>query len=122
MDNNKSTLVIGASPNPSRYSFLATQRLRGQNHFVIPFGIKKGEIAGMQIQNDWPEGQTFHTVTLYIGPKLQPDYYDRIIALKPERVIFNPGTENPEFEVLLQEAHIETLNACNLVMLSAGTY
>lgn len=117
----KSTLVIGATPNPERYAYKATVMLNEYGHPVIPFGIKKGEIAGIEILQDKPQG-AFDTVTLYLGPQNQPPYYDYIIGLHPKRVIFNPGTENPEFASLLHDKGIGVVEACTLVMLRTGQY
>ncbi len=118
----KKTIVIGASDNPERYSYKATVALKKHDHEVIPIGIKEGEINGVKISTSKAKIDNVDTVTLYVGPKNQPDWYDYIISLNPKRVVFNPGTENPEFEKLLNEKNIETIEACTLVMLSIGNY
>ena len=118
----KKTLVIGASTNPNRYSYLAVERLRSHNHEVIAYGVKSGKIADVAIETIWNEQWEVDTVTLYLNPMNQEPYYDRIIALKPRRVIFNPGTENTEFSDRLNDAGIQTEIACTLVLLSLGTY
>jgi predicted CoA-binding protein len=118
----KRTLIIGASSNPSRYSYLAAQRLIGAGHPVLLLGRRKGFALGQEIfleKMDWAD---IDTVTLYINPSHQPEYYDYIISLKPTRVIFNPGTENPEFESMLGSINIIPVRACTLVMLSVGQY
>lgn len=112
----KKTLVIGASPNPSRYAYLATQMLQEYGHEVIPFGLKKGQIGDLEIVTERPN-EAFDTVTLYLGPQNQEPVYDYILGLKPKRVIFNPGTENPAFEARLEAAGIQALQACTLVLL-----
>lgn len=117
----KKTLVIGAAPDSSRYSYKATVMLNDHGFPVVPFGIKKGSIEGITIVNEKPTDE-FDTVTLYLGPQNQPQYYDYIIGLKPKRVIFNPGTENPEFEDLLKANNIQPLEACTLVLLSTGQF
>lgn len=119
---DKKTLVIGASENPERYAYKAVMKLQDKNYPVIAFGLRKGNINGQDIVTDFPNEKDIHTVTLYVGPKNQPAYYDQIIALKPRRVIFNPGTENPEFEEKLTELGIEALEACTLVMLASKQY
>ncbi len=116
------TLVVGASTNPSRYANIATNRLLENGHSVILFGLKNGEIFSIPIYTEWDKTWLIDTVTLYIGPQNQPEYIDRIIALKPRRVIFNPGTENDNFINLLQENGIETEIACTLVLLATGSY
>jgi predicted CoA-binding protein len=115
-------LVIGASNNPDRYAYKAIEMLLKYSHQPIPFSKKKAEVCGLVIENEWKSWGDVHTVTLYINPELQKAYYQDIIALKPQRVIFNPGTENPEFEVLLKENGIEPTEACTLVMLSTGQF
>lgn len=118
----KKTLVLGATPNPSRYAYVATQKLKSYGHEVIPMGIKKGEIDGIKIENSTPQYEGVDTVTLYINPDLQKLYYDYIFSLKPKRIIFNPGTENFELIRLAKEQGIETELGCTLVMLSIGNY
>ena len=118
----KKTLVIGASTNPSRYSYLAIKRLLRFNQPVVAIGLRKGEVEGIEIETKKVPFEDVDTVTLYIGAKHQPEYYDYIISLKPNRVIFNPGTENPEFYRLLKENNIEVEVACTLVLLSTNQY
>jgi predicted CoA-binding protein len=116
------TLVIGATENPQRYSHLAVERLREFNHEVVALGLKEGSIGDVKIFKGQPAFENIHTVTLYINPSRQPQLYDYILGLKPKRVIFNPGTENEEFESLLNKAGIETMEACTLVLLSINAY
>ena len=118
----KITIVIGASPNPARYSNLAVKRLKLNGHEVIPIGIKKGDIEGTSIVIGTPEVKNADTVTLYLIPQRQREYYNYILSLKPKRIIFNPGAENPELEKLAEEKGIETLEACTLVLLSTTQY
>lgn len=118
----KKTVVLGASENPSRYSFMAVNRLLMAGHEVIAIGAKKGKIRDIEIQTELGGMDNVHTVTLYLNPVHQELYYDAILKLKPDRVIFNPGTENPDFEEQLQKAGIETMEACTLVLLSTGQY
>ncbi|MEM7574369.1 MAG: CoA-binding protein [Bacteroidota bacterium] len=117
-----STLVLGATPNPQRYAFIATLRLLAAGQEVELVGIKKGEIGGLSIQQGQPPLENIDTVTLYVGARHQPAYYDYLLSLKPRRVIFNPGTENPELMQLLRENGIEPVIACTLVMLASGEY
>jgi uncharacterized protein len=118
----KKTLIIGASPDPSRYSYKAAHMLRRFNHGIVNVGIKKGEVAGIEIEKPGEIHQGIDTITLYIGPALQAQYHDYILATKPKRVIFNPGTENYELEKLLDLHGIEPVEACTLVLLSTGQY
>jgi predicted CoA-binding protein len=118
----KRTLIIGASSNPSRYAYLAAEKLLAYGHEIMLVGRKKGVVFGIDIQTEKLFWEDVDTVTLYINPSHQPDYYDYIISLKPKRVIFNPGTENPEFEDILLNKNIVPVEACTLVMLSIGQY
>ncbi|GAB5399631.1 MAG: CoA-binding protein [Aureisphaera sp.] len=118
----KNTLVLGASTNPSRYSNIAIHRLIEKGNPVLAFGLREGEVSGVSIHTEKEPFENVDTVTLYVGPKHQPEYYDYIISLKPKRVIFNPGTENPEFYELLRENDIEVDVACTLVLLGTNQY
>ena len=116
------TLVVGATPNPERYSFLATALLEEKGFAVYPFGIKKGFIHETAIINEWPKELSIDTVTLYLGPTAQTEYLEAIIALAPRRIIFNPGTENPILASLAEKNGIQTMEACTLVLLKTGQY
>lgn len=116
------TLIIGASTNPERYSFKAITSLRQHKYDVIAHGLKSGIVADIEIQTEWPVNEKIDTVTLYVGPKNQPEYFDRILALKPRRIIFNPGTENLAFEQIASEAGIQCEEACTLVLLATNQY
>lgn len=118
----KKTLVFGASTNPQRYSYIAMNELVKHGHDVVAFGLKKGTVAGIEIDNEQKQYEDIDTVTLYINPQRQVAYYDYILSLKPKRVIFNPGTENQEFYDLLRENNIEFERACTLVLLSISQY
>ncbi|CAH0174653.1 hypothetical protein SRABI27_01099 [Pedobacter sp. Bi27] len=118
----KKTLIIGASPNPSRYAYKAANMLKRFNHEIVNVGIKKGEVGGVEIEKPDQIHTDIDTITLYIGPALQAQYHDYILATKPKRVIFNPGTENYELEKLLDQHNIEPVEACTLVLLSTGQY
>lgn len=119
---DKRTLVIGASENPARYSNMAIHSLLNHNIEVVALAKRTGEVEGVKIITSFPKTEKIHTVTMYIGPQRQPEYYDDIIALKPKRVIFNPGTENKEFYTLLENYNIMVEQACTLVLLSTGQY
>jgi hypothetical protein len=116
------TMVLGASTNPERYSYMATVMLMEKGHAVYAYGIKKGTIQSLPIVQDWPKTGSIATLTLYLGPTAQEEYYDQMIALKPERIIFNPGTENPILVQLAHAAGISTIEACTLVMLTTGQF
>lgn len=118
------TVIIGASPNQDRTAFQAASMLKAHGHEFFPFGVKEGEVLGQQIMNQSQlKGVSgIHTVTLYVRADLQKSWYDDILSLKPKRIIFNPGTENPEFVQIAQINGIEAIEACTLVMLSTGQY
>lgn len=118
----KRTIVLGATPDSTRFAYKAAHMLVQYGHEIIPVGIKKGEVAGQPIRNDQPIIEGVDTIALYIGPKNQPQLYDYILKIKPKRIIFNPGTENDELIVLAQENNIQVVEGCTLVMLSVGTY
>jgi uncharacterized protein len=118
----KKTLVLGATPNPERYAYMATQRLTKAGHEVVLVGKKKGDILGITIDNETPQYEGIDTVTLYLNPENQKPYYDYILGLKPKRIIFNPGTENWELVKLAKAHEIETEIACTLVLLSTEQY
>ncbi len=120
----KRTLIVGATTNPDRYAFLVAQQFASRGMEFIPIGIKKGVVFGEEILDlkVKPDLKDIHTITLYLGPANQSEWMDYLIGLKPKRIIFNPGTENPEFFKKAKKAGIEVLPACNLVMLSTGQY
>ncbi|WP_373519676.1 CoA-binding protein [Pricia sp.] len=118
----KKTLVLGASLKPSRYSNLAVNRLLNNGINTEAFGLRTGQIGEVAIKSDFGDFQDIHTVTLYIGAKHQSEYIDQILRLKPKRLIFNPGTENPELYEILKKNGIEVEVACTLVLLATGQY
>jgi uncharacterized protein len=123
MENkSRKTLVLGASLNPSRYSFLAINRLRNHGHEVVAIGKTTGNIGDVNIITERPQINDVDTVTLYLNEENQKQYYDYIFSLKPKRIIFNPGAENEELEKLAKEKGIQPLEACTLVMLSTAQF
>lgn len=118
----KRTLIIGASNNPERYAYKAAERLLAHGHEIELLGLRPDVIFGRTIDTEQKAYEGLDTVTLYVGPQRQPGYYDYVISLKPKRVIFNPGTENAEFETLLEKNGIEAEEACTLVLLGTGQY
>lgn len=118
----KPTLVVGATHRPEKYAYKAIQSLRLHGHPVVAFGRMKSQVGDVAIEDTWDASWKVDTVTLYLNPQNQQAYYDRIIDLRPNRVIFNPGTENPAFEKQLNEASIPFEIACTLVLLSIGEY
>ena len=116
------TLVLGATPNPARYAYKAVHQLLNKNVEVVPMGIKEGVIASIPIVSVNEQQENIHTVSLYVRAARQEEYYDFIINLAPKRVIFNPGTENPQFAQKLNKAEISWENACTLVLLSTNQY
>ncbi len=120
---NKKTVVLGASPNPGRYSNLAVNRLLAHNHTVIPIGKRKGTINQLEILTEKPvDISDVDTVSLYLNANNQKEYYDYILSLHPKRIIFNPGAENEELASLAANNNIQAMNACTLVLLSTNQY
>lgn len=119
---NKKTLVLGASLNPDRYSNMAINRLTASGHTVVAVGLREGTVAGVEISTQPEPFEDIDTVTLYLNPKRQVEYYDYIVSLNPKRVVFNPGTENPELYEILKKNNIENEVACTLVLLSTNQY
>ncbi len=115
-------MVIGASENPVRYSNMAIRSLRKKGVEVVSLAKRMGKVVDVAIQTDFPENEEIHTVTMYVGPQRQTEYYNSLLKLNPKRVIFNPGTENNELIDKLESKGIETIEACTLVMLSTGQY
>ena len=116
------TLVIGASTNPSRYSNMAVNRLLEKGHEVKAIGLRQGKINNIEIDTNLIPHKDVNTITLYLNPVNQKEYYGYIISLKPKRVIFNPGTENPELYELLKKNNISFEVACTLVMLATDQF
>ncbi|MFZ1530320.1 MAG: CoA-binding protein [Ferruginibacter sp.] len=119
---NKKTLVLGASANPTRYSYLAVKKLKAYKHPVVALGRKEADIDGTAILTGQPPLDQIDTVTLYLNPANQVSYYNYILSLKPKRIIFNPGTENDELAQMAAKQGIEPVEACTLVLLSTGQY
>jgi predicted CoA-binding protein len=118
----KKTLVLGASSNPQRYSFLAINKLRKNGHPVVAVGRKNTTVADVPITTDKNPATEVDTVTLYLNARNQKEYYDYILSLRPKRIIFNPGAENDELETLAKANNIQTMEACTLVLLSTGQF
>ena len=118
----KKTVVLGASPNPARYSFKAVKSLLRYGHEAVAVGFRPGVIYNTFIQRGMPEIEDVHTIVLYIGPERQLEYHDYIISLQPQRVIFNPGTVNETFMEELKKKGIEVIEGCTLIMLDDNKY
>lgn len=120
----KKTVILGATDNPSRYAYTAAAMMDSRGVDFVPVGIKKGVVFGRDILdlNHRPPISEVETITLYIGAQNQPEWYEYILSLHPKRLIFNPGTENPELEKLAREKGIEVWPACTMVLLSSGQY
>ena len=116
------TAVFGSSVKPMRFSFKAINKLRQNGYPVHALGLREGRVADVDIQTGKPDLTDVHTVTMYLGPQNQPEYYDYIQSLKPQRVIFNPGTENNEFANILKDNGVEVVEYCTLVMLDMDMF
>lgn len=117
-------MIVGATTNRGRYAYLAAEMLTEYGNEIVPVGIKKGDVLGKEILDirNKPSVTDIDTLTLYIGPDHQPEWYDYLLGLKPKRIIFNPGTENEEFQRKATQQGVEVLEACTLVMLRSNQY
>ena len=122
MNEKKKTLVLGASDNPSRYSYLAIQGLRKYGHPVVAIGSRKTKVEDVEINTTKDLSNDIDTVTMYLNPSHQKEYYDYILSLNPKRIIFNPGAENDELALLAKEKNIKSMDACTLVLLGTNQY
>jgi hypothetical protein len=122
MNTNKPVLVLGASDNPARYSYLAVHRLRNKGYPVFAIGKRFTLVADVPVETEKKNFQNIHTVTLYLNPAHQQEYYNYLLSLKPKRIIFNPGAENEELYQLAEQNGIQPLEACTLVLLSTGQF
>lgn len=118
----KKTMIIGVSTRTDRYANKAAHRLTFTGHPIINIGIHKGIVAGVPIETADVPHRDVHTITLYINPDKQVYYYDYILRTQPKRIIFNPGTENPILKEKAEQAGIETIEACTLVMLATNQF
>lgn len=116
------TLVIGASTNPQRFSYLAIKSLVKHKVDVVAVGLKEGEVEGVKILVNKPLLNDIHTISLYLNAERQKEYLDYFLSLNPKRIIFNPGTENGELIKLVREKKIKLVFDCTLVMLNNGSY
>jgi len=119
---HKKTLVLGASLKPNRYSNLAINLLTDNKIETVAFGLKAGNVSGIAIDTELIAYKNIHSISLYLNPQRQKEYYNYILALQPKRVLFNPGTENPELMELLDDNNIDYEIACTLVLLRIGNY
>jgi predicted CoA-binding protein len=122
MKEPKKTLVLGASQNPARYSYLAVHRLRAHQHPVVAIGKRDGKVADVNIIKEHPPMNDIDTITVYMNQNNQKQYYDYILSLHPKRIIFNPGAENDELAEMAAQQGIQPMEACTLVLLSTGQY
>lgn len=119
----KTTLVLGASSNPDRFSYKAIEKLQSMNNEVIAIGRKDVKLENIKIRAGMPKDLgLIHTVTMYLNAQNQKEYYNYILSLHPERIIFNPGTKNQELAHLAKEKGIEVIEDCMLSMLNSGIF
>jgi len=116
--------VLGASPNPERYSNKAIRMLREYGHEVVPVNPGQQEIEGLPVVPDLAQlaSGSIDTVTMYVQASRSDSLLDVLVALRPRRVIFNPGAENPTLAAKLEKAGIEPVENCTLVMLRVGSF
>ncbi len=114
--------VLGASENPNSYSNKAVRLLKKKGFEILAVGKNNGMIDDVIVQTHLENNQNVDTITLYLSPENQKNYYSIITKLKPQKVIFNPGAENPELQQILEENHISYENACSLVLLNLNQF
>jgi predicted CoA-binding protein len=122
--DRKKIIILGASPDPARYSYMAAHALSKKNYKIVPVGLQKGEVAGNTILDIRTRPYVEHadTITIYMNPRNQKDYYEYVLSLAPRRIIFNPGAENDNLSDMAARQHIEVVNDCTLVMLRSGYF
>ena len=118
----KKTVVFVASPNPMRFSHKMVKSLVRHGFEPVPVGFRDGTISGIEILKGMPDIKDVHTISLYLGPRNQPEFYEYIISLHPKRIIFNPGTYNPDLVKLAEENNIQPVIECALILLGRGSY
>ncbi len=115
--------ILGASNNPSRYSYKAQIKLVDLGHVVYPISLHEKEVLGIKSYSSLLEiDQDIETVTVYINPQHVHQIVNDILNLKPQRVIFNPGSESPKEMEILEQAGINTEAACTLVLLATNQF
>jgi len=123
MQSRQTVVVLGASDNPERYSNKAVHELKTRGHQVIPVNPRLAELEGLPVRAALDEvDQPVDTLSVYLGPAASGAQLDAILALKPGRVIFNPGSENSELMAALQQAGIAVEQACTLVLLRTDQF
>lgn len=114
-------VILGASDKEERYSYKALMLLQEHGFKVIPIHPKLRNIANIPVFESLDKvNEEVHTITMYVGPQISQDLVSSLIRLKPQRIIFNPGSENPAIYESLRANGIEILEACTLVMLKTG--
>lgn len=119
---HKNTLVLGASTNKERYSYKAVNMLRQKGYTALAVGNKNGKIADVPIQTEWPDDNDIHTISVYLRPELQKQYFEKIRSTRPKRLILNPGTENEAIKKHLNGSGIKIHENCTLVLLVSGQF
>jgi hypothetical protein len=122
----ETVLIIGASDKQDRYSYKAMNLLAEHGHMPVLMHPKLKEIKGTPVYNSLEaivsEGLKIDTVTMYVNPSISAGLQKELVSLNPNRVIFNPGTENPELQKLLNDNQIATEDACTLVLLNTNQF
>jgi predicted CoA-binding protein len=118
--------VLGASSDSSRYAYKAMEMLAEYGHKAIPVHPRESEVLGKKVIPTLTElatsGEKVDTITVYVNSAISEKFEKDFIAVKPRRVIFNPGAESPKLASALQKAGIEVENACTLVLLRTDQF
>lgn len=120
---NHTVVVLGASAKQERYSNRALKLLKNKGYRVIPVHPTLKQIEDLRVIHHLEDIQEHvHTLTVYVGNMRSTELKEQMLALNPDRVIFNPGAENAQLEARLKEKGISTCNACTIVMLHSGQF
>jgi predicted CoA-binding protein len=115
--------ILGASKNPERYSHMAFTMLKDYGHTPLPVNPGFSELEGVPVFAKLRDiTESVDTLTMYVGPDTSTAMKQDILNLKPKRVIFNPGSENPGLEKDLRAAGVHVIDACTLVLLRTNQF
>lgn len=123
MEKSQRVAILGASDDPDRYSFKAFEMLKEHGHTPVPVSPKLKSLQDIPVVAHLSEIQgPIDTLTMYVNPQVSTALKKEILAVRPNRIIFNPGSENPELASELEKVGTQVVVACTLVMLRTGQF
>ncbi|MGM0612939.1 MAG: CoA-binding protein [Bacteroidota bacterium] len=122
MKEDKKTIVLGVSPDPKKRAHRVCKKLMEKGHTIVPLGIREGKVNNIPIITNTNNPQKAHTIVIFLRASRQKAWLSYILASNPKRIIFNPGSENPELVEIAKEREIDVLYGCTLLMLSSNRY